>query len=415
VKLRTHLDKNSAAASLGSGQTASHIARDSAQPHNPMMDQRGRVWNTTVNREEDNQPVWCTDGSINPYANLFPMEKPIGRAAQLSVFDPKTGEIRLVDTCFGTHHLEFGFDEDNTLYLSGDIRAMGWVNTRVFDETGDSEAAVGWCPTILDTNGDGKIGEAVGHYDPVDPTKDKQILGFLYGLGANPTDDSIWYAHYGEGPTSMHVPGGIFRMDKGDNPPATCQVEYYQPPVDEENLASAFNPRAVDLDTKGIAWVAFGSGHLGRFDRTKCTVFRGPTATGQHCQQGWSLFSIPAPKLRGVDSDVNTSWNYLIWVDQHNVLGLGKDVPIVPGTQSDSLIAFLPEEEKFVEIRVPYPMSSYFRGLDGRIDDPSAGWKGRGLWANYGSWPMSHMEGANGERQPSKLVKVQLRPSPLAK
>ncbi len=60
-------------------------------------------------------------------------------------------------------------------------------------------------------------------------------------------------------------------------------------------------------------------------------------------------------------------------------------------------------------------MSSYFRGLDGRIDDPLAGWKGRGLWTNYASWPMSHMEGANGERQPSKLVKVQLRPSPLAK
>ncbi len=415
VKLRTNLDENSEAASLGSGQTASHIARDSAQPHNPMMDQRGRVWNTTVNREEDDQPAWCTDGSINKYANLFPMEKPIGRAAQLSVFDPETGEITLVDTCFGTHHLEFGFDTDNTLYLSGDIRAMGWVNTRVFDETGDSQAAVGWCPTILDTNGDGKIGEAVGHYDPVDPGKDKQILGFLYGLGANPTDDSVWYAHYGQGPTSMHVPGGIFRMEKGDDPPATCHVEYYQPPVDEENLASAFNPRAVDLDTKGIAWVAFGSGHLGRFDREKCTVLSGPTATGQHCEDGWSIFSIPAPKLRGVDSDINSSWNYLMWVDQHNVLGLGKDVPIVPGTQSDSLIAFLPDEEKFVEIRVPYPMSSYFRGLDGRIDDPLAGWKGRGLWTNYASWPMSHMEGANGERQPSKLVKVQLRPSPLAK
>ncbi|MBW2270166.1 MAG: carboxypeptidase regulatory-like domain-containing protein [Deltaproteobacteria bacterium] len=415
AKLRTNLTKNSEAASIGSGQTVSHVAPDSAQPHNPMMDQQGRVWNTTVNREENDQPAWCTDASTNEYARHFPMEKPIGRAAQLSVFDPKTGKIRLVDTCFGTHHLEFAFDEDNTLYLSGDIRAMGWVNTRIFDETGDSEAAVGWCPTILDTNGDGKLGEAVGHYDPVDPDKDKQILGFLYGLGANPADDSVWYAHYGQGPTSMHVPGGIFRMVKGDNPPATCNVEYYQPPVDAENGASAFNPRAVDLDTQGIAWVAFGSGHMGRFDRSKCTVFHGPTATGQQCEEGWTIFSIPAPKLRGVDTDINASWNYLMWVDQHNVLGLGKDVPIVPGTQSDSLIAFLPDEEKFVEIRVPYPMSSYFRGLDGRIDDPAAGWKGRALWTNYASWPMSHMEGSNGERQPSKLVKVQLRPSPLAK
>lgn len=414
-KLPTKLSKDGKAASFGSGHVAAHVARDSAQPHNPMMDQRGRIWNTTINRPEDDQPAWCTDGSLNKHAKLFPIDKPIGRASQLSVYDPKTGEARLIDTCFGTHHLEFGFDEDNTLYLSGDIRVMGWVNTRVFDETGDSRAAVGWCPTIIDTNGDGKIGEAVGHYDPVDPSKDKHLLGFLYGLGVNPADDSVWYAHYGEGPTSMHVPGGIFRMEKGDDPPATCNVEYYQPPVDAENIASAFNPRAVDLDSKGIAWVAFGSGHLGRFDRKQCKVFNGPTATGQHCRDGWSIFGIPAPRMKGVESDINTSWNYLMWVDRHDVLGLGVDVPIMPGTQSDSLIAFLPDQEKFIEIRVPYPMSSYFRGLDGRIDDPSAGWKGRGLWTTYASWPMSHVEGADGERQPSRVVKVQLRPSPLAK
>jgi hypothetical protein len=63
-------------------------------------------------------------------------------------------------------------------------------------------------------------------------------------------------------------------------------------------------------------------------------------------------------------------------------------------------------------IRVPYPYGFFPRGLDGRIDDPKAGWKGRGLWAGYGmaQGATIHIEGS----MPGRLVKVQLRPDPLA-
>ena len=37
-----------------------------------------------------------------------------------------------------------------------------------------------------------------------------------------------------------------------------------------------------------------------------------------------------------------------------------------------------------VLMRVPYPMGFYAKGLDARIDDPNAGWKGRGLWSASG-------------------------------
>lgn len=399
----------------GEGRENLKVPSNSAQPHNPMLDQDGKLWLTTVNRNQNEQPDFCTDRANNNYAKMFPLDKPVGRPAQLSVFDPETGETKLVDTCFGTHHLEFGFDDDNTLYLSGDVRVMGWVNTKVFNETGSSEASVGWCPNILDTNGDGRMGEPSNPFGPADPSKDTLILGFLYGLGINPVDDTAWYVHFTQGPVPFHVPGGILRMNRGSNPPFTCQVEYYQPPVDENGIASAFNPRGVDLDTKGVAWVAFGSGHIGRFDRSQCSVFSGPSATGQQCKEGWKIYPVPAPSIKGVDSNVNASWSYLMWVDQHNILGLGQDVPIMPGSQSDSLIAFLPQKEEFVEIRIPYPMGSYFRGLDGRIDDPEKGWKGRGIWTNYASSALAHAEDANGKDQPSKLVKVQLRPSSLAK
>ena len=48
------------------------------------------------------------------------------------------------------------------------------------------------------------------------------------------------------------------------------------------------NMRGVDLDSQGIAWVAFGSGELGRFDRSKCKVTEGPSATGQQCPAIWT-------------------------------------------------------------------------------------------------------------------------------
>ena len=39
---------------------------------------------------------------------------------------------------------------------------------------------------------------------------------------------------------------------------------------------------------------------------------------------------------------------------------------------------------EFVTLRIPYPLGFYSKGFDGRIDDPDAGWKGRGLWVSSG-------------------------------
>jgi hypothetical protein len=42
------------------------------------------------------------------------------------------------------------------------------------------------------------------------------------------------------------------------------------------------------------------------------------------------------------------------------------------------------KDGKMVMLYVPYPRGFYAKGLDGRIDDPNAGWKGRGLWSASG-------------------------------
>ena len=65
-----------------------------------------------------------------------------------------------------------------------------------------------------------------------------------------------------------------------------------------------------------------------------------------------------------------------------------------------------------MRLRVPYPLGFFHRVLDGRIDDPKSGWKGRGVWSNYGTNMIWHTEGGPGTK--GKSVHFQLRPDPLA-
>ena len=69
------------------------------------------------------------------------------------MLDPKTMKYSFIDTCFGTHHPQFGYDADKTLWLSGTGVVAGWVNTKVWEETGDAAKAQGWAPFVLDTSG----------------------------------------------------------------------------------------------------------------------------------------------------------------------------------------------------------------------------------------------------------------------
>ena len=149
------------------------------------------------------------------------------------------------------------------------------------------------------------------------------------------------------------------------------------------------------------------SGHLGAFDRSKCKgPLNGPTATGKHCPEGWTLYPLPGPQLGGVTDNGSGETPYYAWVDQHDTLGLGKDVPIATGNQNNSLIAL--KDGKLINMVVPYPMGFWAKGLDGRIDDPNAGWKGRGVWSNTGNRTPFHIEG--GKENSPKVVHFQMRP-----
>ena len=363
--------------------------------HNPMMDAQGRVWFTAAIRGRDN-PAFCKKGSDHPSAKLFPLD---GALRHLSVYDPKTQSYKFVDTCFSTHHLQFAKDANNTLWTSGGGPVVGWLNTKVFDETGDAAKAQGWTALILDTNGNGKRDDYLEPNQPVDPTKDKRIVAPLYAVMPSPLDGSIWGAQAGFG-----GPGRIVHLVPGNNPPETALAEVYNVPP------PGFGVCGGDIDSKGVVWVSLASGHLGSFDRSRCKgPLNGPKATGDHCPEGWSFYQYPGPGFEGIGENSAES-SYYSWVDQHNTFGLGDDVPMSTGNLNDGLIAL--KDGKMVTLRVPYPLGFYAKGFDGRIDDPNAGWKGRGLWTTSGDRTPWFHEGGKGSKP--MVVHFQLRPDPLA-
>ena len=128
--------------------------------------------------------------------------------------------------------------------------------------------------------------------------------------------------------------------------------------------------------------------------------------------EGWTLYRTPGPSFKGATDAIPVDMHYYNFVDKFNTLGLGPNVPLANGTNSDSLLALLPDG-RWVVLRVPYPLGFFSRGMDGRIDDPNGGWKGRALYADYGQNAVWHIEGGKGTR--SSLIKFQLRPDPLAK
>jgi hypothetical protein len=363
--------------------------------HNMMIDSKGRVWLTASVRGLDN-PAFCKKGSDHPSAKLFPLEQ---SHRQLAMFDPKTMKYTFVDTCFDTHHLQFGFDKDETLWTSGGGPVVGWLDTKVFDETVDAAKAQGWTALVLDTNGNGKRDAYVEPNQPVDPQKDKRIPGGFYAIMPSPVDGLVW--------GTVGVFGGkgaIVRLSPGANPPETATAEVYNVPQ------PGFGPRGADIDGNGVVWVSLGSGHLASFDRRKCKgPLNGPKATGDQCPEGWALYQYPGPGFAGIGNN-SAEASYYTWVDQHNTLGLGENVPISTGNENDALLALF--DGKWVVIRVPYPISFYAKGLDGRIDDSSAGWQGRGLWTTSGDRVPWLKEGGKGSLPIA--FHFQLRPNPLA-
>jgi hypothetical protein len=339
-------------------------------PHNPMMDQNGRVWMTEQIRAggKNYYPKWAKDTIVTETNNpaeidlAYNMLAARGNNMELGYYDTKTSKFVTVDTAYNTHHLQF--DWQDRIWTDGGGSAMGELDTKKLDlnnvEGTEVAAQKTWMRIDMDTK--------------------KMVPGTGYGVAISPIDGTIWETS----PVAGGPANKLYMLD-------TKTGKFKDYPLPNPGRF----PHGIDFSTDGNVWVSLGSGQLGRLD----------VKTGQ-----WKFWDAPGPKFKGTGNETgSTEFPYFLWVDQFNTFGLGKDTVIVTGTTSDSMLIFDPKKETFSVFRLPYPLPYYTRGLDGRIDDANAGWKGRGLWMTYSSYMPKFTETHKGS-----VSHMQIRPNPLA-
>ena len=194
-----------------------------------------------------------------------------------------------VDTCFATHHLQFGYDENDTLWVSGSGPVVGWVNTKVFDETGDAAKAQGWSPSCSTPTA---TASATTTSSPTSRSTRPRTSGSAqrrlgaYAVMPSPVDGSVWCTARRVRRPSVQRPAASIRK------PGLSEI--YNVPL------PGFGIRGGDIDNNGVVWVSLASGHLGSFDRRKCKgPLNGPKATGDHCPEGWTFYKYPGPGFEG--------------------------------------------------------------------------------------------------------------------
>ncbi len=310
------------------------------------------------------------------------------------MFDPKTKDYKFIDTCFGTHHPQFGYDADNTLWLSGTGPVAGWINTKLFDETGDAEKAVGWSPFVLDSNGNGKLDEFGDKPEEGKDTRFNPGSG-PYAVMPHPTDGSVWYTSGVFGGTP-----GFLRFD-----PKTKLSEFYALPKEASVCVAATSART-----------ACSTAQAPRpSDRLRPEEVQGSAQRAERHRQslpgGLHAHQVPGSGLRRPAE----------YQRRVELLHLGSIttmpsvlVTIFRSRPRTSRMASPPwSNGKMILMRVPYPMGYYAKGLDARIDDPNAGWKGRGLWSASGDRPAPWLN-ERGKGARPMAVHIQVRPDPLA-
>ena len=374
--------------------------------HNPMIDESGRVWFTAKIRPDEN-PEFCKKGSDFPSAKVAPLEN---SQRQLSMYDPKTQKWSLINTCFSTQHLNFAHDANHTLWTSAGGPAsgvVGWLNTKEYLATGDDKKTQGWTPIIVDTNGDGKR-ERLCRGQPTARSGQGQASdGRLLRRAAEPdrrhrvgpVDGRRLLAARSAGLHHPPHPGREPELRRR-SPSCSCRPTRATDRAASTSPATAWCGRC----SRAATWRASTARSARRRSRAPRPI------TGKMCPEGWTLYKFPGPQFKGVTDKGSAEHAYYIWVDRENTLGLGKDVPIASTNGGESLTAIV--DGKFVTLRMPYPLGFFSKNVDGRIDDPNAGWKGKGIWTTFGSRAPFHNEG--GVQNSPKLYKVQMRPDPLA-
>ena len=290
------------------------------------------------------------------------------------------------------------------LWFTGGGPVEGWFDTRMYDGTGDEPKAQGWTVFVLDTNGNGKRDAYVEPDQAIDPARDKRINAPFYGVAPSPLDGSVWGSVMGVGIPRPPQP----RFE----PSGHRSVSIYEVPWNNPKAsAQGFAPRGMDVDNNGVVWTVLSSGH---------TRHRSPQVQGAAQWAGGDRPALPGglvtlcaagPELQGSRGFSERGHRLLRLRRPIRMLGVGKNVPLATGNGSEGLLALV--DGKFLKFRVPYPMGFYAKGMDGRSTTPRSDGKGK-----ESGRPMPrelHSTSEGGKGTTSKLVKFQVRTSPLDK
>jgi hypothetical protein len=258
--------------------------------HNPMMDQDGRVYFTAQIRSPKEPPAYCKKESSLRSAQLYPLGAPqtgfVQNSRQVTVWDPNTKNFYMIDTCFGTHHLNFAEDGNNTLWLSnntqGERAVVGWINTKRYFETFDAASSQGWTALIVDTNGNGKRDEDTtsrasrpilqGHAHSVRHVRHRVFAGGRRDLGPNLTH-----------------PGHIVRLRPAQTRPrprwrksTRCRCR-----ASVSAAAMSIVRRGGSRSTRATSRASIGA--------VQRPAQRPGAELGEKCPEGFSFYPIPGP------------------------------------------------------------------------------------------------------------------------
>ena len=326
---------------------------------------------------------------------------------QLAMYDPKTKKLTHISTCFSTHHLMFAEDANHTLWTSGGGQVVGWLNTKMFDETqrrGEVAGLDGAHPRHQRQRQARRLRRARTSRS-IRPRTSAIGGGVLRRrAGARRIDLGI-----GARLPRRHRPAEPGREPAGDRARRSLRAAVEQPGVPVQG----FSPRGMDVDRNGVVWAALASGHLASFDRRKCKgPLNGPNATGQHCPEGWTLLRRAAAAVEG---------RHRVGQRRSQLLHVGRSVRHARAGREHAdqhrqrvrRAARAEGRQVGRAARAVSDWASTPSGWTAASTIRTAGWKGRGLWATVSTRAPFHME--TGKGTTSKVMHFQLRPDPLAK
>ena len=284
--------------------------------HNPMFDERGRVWITSAVRAPEN-PAFCKEGSSHPSAKLFPIQRS-GR--HLAVYDPKTKKLTHISTCFGTHHLMFA--EDAQQHALDERRRSGRRLAQHEDVRGDRRR--------------GEVAGLDGAHHRHQRQRQARRLRRAERASRSDQGQTIWrcvlLGRSGTGRCGLgfgpRIPGRRrpdrpWREPTGDNPRGSLRAAVQQSEGTHPGVLAARRRRRPQTACSGPPSRADTSrASIAASARDRSTARRPPVST---VPEGWTLHAEPLPQLKGVTDNGSAEGSYYTWVDQFDTFGLGPE------------------------------------------------------------------------------------------